>query len=160
VPDLRLNSLVQDPVAKSVTPKIGSDKPAGQPGGIKTESITSGVVVVPDGASIGVDTTEEGEVDGTICDCGEIFIAGGGIPKWPFMLLAAVPVVFITECCDENPQSTPTPTPPGNPTPTPPPQVPEPASLLLFGSGLAAAGAGLRRRYSKTKVTEQTKEEE
>ena len=33
--------------------------------------------------------------------------------------------------------------------------VPEPASLLLFGSGLAAIGAGLRRRYSKAKLASQ-----
>ncbi len=39
-------------------------------------------------------------------------------------------------------------------TPTPPgtPEIPEPASLLLFSTGLAAFGAGLRRRYAKGKL--------
>ena len=35
------------------------------------------------------------------------------------------------------------------------PEIPEPASLLLFGSGLAAFGAGLRRRYAKGKLAAQ-----
>ncbi|HSE18352.1 MAG TPA: PEP-CTERM sorting domain-containing protein [Pyrinomonadaceae bacterium] len=152
--DLRLNSLAQDPakgtqqkgqgetVAKTQDPKTGGN----------TESVISSVVVAAAGSTIGVEDIEEGEVEGTICDCGEIFIAGAGIPKWPFLFLAAVPVVFINNCdnCNEK-ESTPTPTPPSTPSPTPPTNVPEPASLLLFGSGLLAAGAGLRRRYSKSK---------
>jgi hypothetical protein len=156
--DLRLNTLAQDPkgpngeaVAKTDGPKLTAGK---------TESIISGVIVAAEGTTIGVEDIEEGEVEGTICDCGEIYIAGAGFPKWPFLLLAAVPVVFINDCCDENEStSTPTPTPPSNPTPTPTP-TPEPASLLLFGSGLVAAGAGLRRRYAKSKVLEQIKEDE
>jgi len=156
IPDLRLNTLVaQDPVAKVGTPPNGprNDKPAGTP-----ESIIPGVVVGSDVTSLGVDIVEEGEVEGTICDCGEILIAGGGFPKWPFMLLAAVPLVFIHDCdCDESTSSSPTPTPPSTPTPTPPTTpTPEPASLFLLGSGLVAAGAGLRRRYGKAKLTEQT----
>ncbi len=105
---------------------------------------------------IGVDDiSEEGEVEGTICDCGEILIAGGGFPKWPLLFLAAVPLAFIDindepECttCNSTPTTTPTPfpspTPFNAPTPTP---TPEPASLLIFGTGLLAVGAGLRRRY-------------
>src|SRR5215813_14035742 len=122
--DLRLNTLVQDPakgtqqngprgesVAKSQAPPVGG----------KTESLISGVAVAAEGTSIGVEDIGEGEVEGTICDCGEIFIAGGGFPKWPLLFLAAVPVVFIHDCkdCDEHPESTPTPTPPSTPTPTP-----------------------------------------
>jgi hypothetical protein len=161
--DLRLNTLVQDPakgtqqngpngesVAKSQGPQTG-----------KTESIISSVVITGEGKSIGVEDIEEGEVEGTICDCGEIFIAGGAFPKWPLLFLAAVPVVFIHDCddCDETHDSSPTPTPPSIPTPTPTP-TPEPASLLLFGSGLLAAGAGLRRRYGKSKNLGQIKEDE
>lgn len=163
--DLRLNTLVQDPakgtqqngprgesVAKSQAPPVGG----------KTESLISGVVVAAEGSSIGVEDIEEGEVEGTICDCGEIFIAGGAFPKWPLLFLAAVPVVFIHDCndCDEQTDSTPTPTPPSTPTPTPTTPTPEPASLLLFGTGLLAAGAGLRRRYGKSKNIEQIKEDE
>ena len=165
-PDLRLKTLVsQDPVAKGVTPKSGpgNDPTTGTQGGTKTESIISGVMVVSETPSLGVDVVEEGEVDGTICDCGEILVAGGAFPKWPLLFLAAVPLVFINDCdnCDSSTSTpTPTPTPPG-PTPTPTP-TPEPASLFLFGSALAAAGAGLRRRYAKSKLAEQaqTKEEE
>ena len=89
---------------------------------------------------------EEAEVEGTICDCGEILLPGGAFPKWPLLFLAAVPLVFINDCddCVQTPESTPTPTPPP-PTATPTP-TPEPASLLLFGTGLVAVGAGLRRR--------------
>ena len=151
--DLRLNTLAQDP-AKGTQQKgpqgesVAQTQGPAQTGG-KPESIISGVVVAAEGATIGVEDIEEGEVEGTICDCGEIFIAGAGFAKWPFLFLAAVPVVFIHDCndCDEK-ESSPTPTPPSTPTPTPTP-TPEPASLLLLGSGLLAAGAGLRRRFGK-----------
>lgn len=155
--DLRLNTLAQDPksdgqkgetVAKTQGPK--------QTDGT-TESVISSVVVTGDGKTIGVEEIEGGEVEGTICDCGEIFIAGASFPKWPFLFLAAVPLVFIDR--DENPQPTPTPPPNSSPTPTPTPTAtptptPEPASLLLFGTGLLAAGAGLRKRYAKSKIKE------
>lgn len=167
VVDLRLNTLAQDP-AKGTQP----NGPAGEsvaksqgpaPTGGKPESIISSVVVTADAGSIGVEDIDEGEVEGTICDCGEIFVAGAAFPKWPFLFLAAVPVVFIHDCDDcDNRQTepTPTPTPPSTPTPTPTTPTPEPASLLLFGSGLLAAGAGLRRRYGKAKTLEQIKEDE
>lgn len=169
-PDIKLNSLLsQDPVGPGTkgSPQSGprADAPASAQGDAKTESIISGVTVTSD-QQIGVDIIEEGEVEGTICDCGEIFIAGASFPKWPFLFLGAVPLVFISDCddCDEEtstPTPTPTPTPPTTPTPTPtPPEVPEPASLLLFGSGLVAFGAGLRRHYAKSKVVSQVKGQE
>ena len=153
VTDLRINSLItQDQGQRSSTQQSG---PATQ-SGTKTDSLISGVTTTGHDQRIGVETISEGEVEGTICDCGEIFIAGGGFPKWPFLFLGAIPLAFIDHDCDtcdttvETP--TPTPTPPSTPTPTPTPQVPEPASLLLFGTGLAAASAGLRRRYGKAKA--------
>ena len=162
--DLRLNTLAQDP-GKGTQQKgpqgesVAQTQGPAQTGG-KPESIISGVVVAAEGATIGVEDIEEGEVEGTICDCGEIFIAGAGIPKWPFLFLAAVPVVFINDCCDNEttPTPTPTPTPPSTPTPTPT-TVPEPASIMLFGSGLLAVGAGLRRRYGKPKSLDEIKED-
>jgi hypothetical protein len=160
-PDLKLNTLVsqQDPATSKTQNGPGKDGNGTQ--APKPDSVISGVTV-GQGQQLGVQIIENAEVEGTICDCGEIYIAAGGIPKWPFLFLAAVPLVFIDTCCDENetPNPTPTPTPPSTPTPTPPPQVPEPASLLLLGTGLAAFGAGLRRRYSKTKAVEQNEEDE
>jgi hypothetical protein len=160
--DLRLNTLVsQDPVAPGTgaTPQTGPSKETtGSQGGTKTDSVLSGVTVSSQGQQLGVEIVEEGEVEGTVCDCGEILIAGGGFPKWPLLFLAAVPLVFINDCdtCDDNPISTPTP-PTSVSTPTPPPTpTPEPATLLLFGTGLLAAGAGLRRRYTKSRLVEQS----
>ena len=171
--DLRLNTLVaQDPATtKSGTQQNGpraEGSQGTQQGATKAESIISGVAITSEGQQLGVDYIEEGEVDGTICDCGEIpaFIAGGGFPKWTFLFLGAVPLVFLNQCddCDEqneSPTPTPTPTPPSLPSPSPtPPEVPEPGSLFLLGTGLAAAGAGLRRRYAKMKMAQQTQEEE
>jgi PEP-CTERM putative exosortase interaction domain len=166
--DLRLNTLIaQDPAQKSSTPQAGPRKDTssvelpGQ-GGAKTDSLLSGVGVTSEGQPLGVEVAEEGEVEGSICDCGELLVAAGSFPKWPFIFLAAVPLAFIHHCdsCD-TPDSPPGPNPPTNvttPTPTPTP-TPEPASLLLFGTGLLAAGAGLRRRYAHSKEQSKAQEE-
>ena len=161
--NIQLTLLAQDPVpagTKSANPtsgpRIGSNDP-------KLDALLSGFPIVPPSVDLGVDDIEEeGEVDGTICDCGEILIAGGGFPKWPLLFLAAVPIAFIPDCdnCEQNePTPTPTPTPPSIPTPTPTP-TPEPASLLIFGTGLVAFGAGLRHRYRKAKLASQIESEE
>src|SRR5215211_7007240 len=108
--DLRLNTLVQDPAKGtqqngpngSVARTQGPTQSDG-----KTESIISSVVVTGERSPIGVDDIEEGEVEGTICDCGEIYIAGGAFPKWPLLFLGAIPLFFISDCdnCDEPPSS-------------------------------------------------------
>src|SRR6185312_11627034 len=108
------------------------------------DTLLSGVAVSADPQG-GVDVVDQGDVEGTICDCGEITVAGGGWPKWPLLFLAAIPFFFI-HGCDRCETPTPSITPPGTP------EIPEPASLLLFGSGLAAFGAGLRRRYARGKL--------
>jgi hypothetical protein len=102
-----------------------------------------------------VSVVAPGDVEGSVCDCGVVTVAAG-LPKWPLIFLAAIPLFFIKdkdcETCDEIiPNPTPTPTPIPTPTPTP-----EPASLLLFGSGLAAVGASLRRRRMKAKLKMQS----
>ncbi len=111
------------------------------------DTLLAGVAVsdVPQG---GVDVVDQGDVEGTICDCGEITVPGGGFPKWPLLFLAAIPFFFLGGCDDCD-------TPTVITTPPDTPEIPEPASLLLFGSGLAAFGAGLRRRYARGKLAAQ-----
>lgn len=158
--DLQLTLVAQDPVTSGTrtsnvgpTGNVGSSDP-------KIDALLSGFPIVASNVDIGVDDIdEEGEVDGTICDCGEILIAGGGFAKWPLVFLAAVPLAFIPDCddCDEQNEPTPTPTPSRSETPTP---TPEPASLLIFGTGLVAFGARLRRRYTRAKLGRIQKTEE
>lgn len=111
-------------------------------------SLLSGVALSTEPQTT-VDVIDAGDIEGTVCDCGEITVPGGGWPKWPLLFLAAIPFFFIHGCDDcDTPSPTPTPSIPG--------EIPEPASLLLFGTGLAAFGAGLRRRYAKNKLSAQT----
>lgn len=135
----------QDPVSKTTSTSTTTN---GTVEGAKPDVPAAGLQVVQDPPQIGVEVIEEADVEGTICDCGELLIGGGGFPKWPLLFLAAVPLVFINDCetCDTPPEANSTPTPTPNSTPTP---TPEPASLLLLGSGLLAAGAGLRRRRNR-----------
>ena len=161
--NLQLTLVSQDPTTtgmRGVSTGTSNETASNDP---KLDALLSGFPIISDNKMIGIDDiSEEGEVEGTICDCGEILIAeGGGFPMWPLAFLAAVPVAFVDfddeEDCINCNQSTPTPTPPPSPTPTP---TPEPASLLIFGTGLLAAGAGLRRRYTRAKLADQIQKTE
>ncbi len=162
-PELRLRSVSQNP--SSAVPDGGGSSPVASAAqqsaagaaveiadtttanSVSGDTLLAGVAVSSDPQG-GVEVVDQGDVEGTICDCGEITVPGGGFPKWPLLFLAAIPFFFIHGCdkCQ-------TPTPPPPPSPTP--EIPEPASLFLFGSGLAAFGASLRRRYAREKLAAQ-----
>jgi len=131
----------------------------GAPANGTPDALLSGVIVNFGEQQTGVDVIDQGDVEGTVCDCGEIVLPGS-FPKWPLLFLAAIPFFLIHhQDCDhcETTTTSPTPTPPSIKSPE---SIPEPASLLLFGTGLAALGAGLRRRYAKAKLALQIQAEE
>ncbi|HXT61574.1 MAG TPA: PEP-CTERM sorting domain-containing protein [Pyrinomonadaceae bacterium] len=122
-------------------------------------SLVAGTDLAPQTPQGDVQVFDQDQVNGTICDCGEIPAVGGGFPKWPFLLL--IPLVCVTGICTHHghkipPPECPTCPPcPNCPTPTPTPSVPEPTSLLLLGSGITALAAGARRRYAKMRAAKE-----
>jgi hypothetical protein len=167
-PDLKLGSVWQDEASRNSVVKTADEDPR-QPGAavpdasITSSSLFAGVLIIPnEQQQSAVETIGRGTVQGTVCDCGEILVAGGGLQKWPLIFLAAIPFFFI-----DRGDSSPTPSPSSTPIPTttptvttppPPPPVPEPGSLLLLGTGLAAFFFGLRRRFKAKDLNSKTTE--
>ena len=163
VPDLRLryaqqNSPLADDASKS---SAGTKSATNSQGSVEvpdaalgttansTDSLLAGVSLKSDGPQANVDVISQGDLEGSVCDCGEIPPEiSHHFPKWPLIFLAVIPFFFIHHHCDTCSVPTPTPTPPCTNCTT----VPEPTSLFLFGSGLVALGAGLRRRYARVKL--------
>lgn len=139
----------------ALSDRIGAQEPQSTQGQATTATGNGAGASVQSASGPAIETIQLGEVSGTICDCGEIPILGGGeggfpLGFFPLFALGALPLAFVDFGGEENQTITrvdvPTPPPVPVPSPTPTEPIPEPTTLLLFGTGLAAIGARARRR--------------
>src|SRR5438105_3201452 len=82
------------------------------------DSLLSGMEIKSDDTPSQIDVINQGDLEGSICDCGEIpVVEHHHMHWWPLIFLAAIPFFFIHHHneCTTCPLVTPT------PTPTPPP---------------------------------------
>ena len=109
--DIRLRGVSQNSTAlasgvmgSSVVKQTASDgsldvagTSSGAPVVTSTDSLLSGVDadVQPT-----VEVIDASDVEGTVCDCGEIPLMVGGFRKWPLLFLAVIPFFFIHDCHD------------------------------------------------------------
>src|SRR5260370_1015906 len=93
IEQLRLRAIAQEPGQEPLSAAskslAGPTAPASdtdvQP---VAPTLIAGAEAAPQQPQGAVQVFEQDNVDGTICDCGEIPAVGGGFPKWPFLFLA------------------------------------------------------------------------
>lgn len=146
-----LRFLAQDDAATAGTTTSGTTSSSAATGSSSSSTVVS--LQDPSGGAV-VEIGSQEDIGVEECECGPFEVPVAGFAKWPFIplvgLVCLVPdlctkctpgpgqdenckEVVCTDCCVNCGE------------------VPEPASLLLFGSGIAALGASLRRRYAQAK---------